>query len=71
MWALLSRRAWVWLFFVVGAPVIGWLLGKVGDVVEARGGSTRLSRGLHSGRNGAHRLARGPIARRTRSDHRS
>ena len=36
MWALLSRHLRVWLLLAVGAPLLAWLLGKIGDAVERR-----------------------------------
>lgn len=46
MWAFLSRRLATWLIIAVGAPLLGWLLGRIGDAVEARRGPNALSRGL-------------------------
>ena len=49
MWALFSRRIRRWLFFVVGLPVIGWLLRSVADAVESRRGTeSRLASGIRS-----------------------
>ncbi|MDP8958985.1 MAG: hypothetical protein M3N51_07260 [Actinomycetota bacterium] len=63
MWALVSRRLRLWLLLALGAPLVGWLLGKAGDAVEARSGATKLSRSLHRGRDWVRRRARGPLAR--------
>jgi hypothetical protein len=30
MWAFFSRRLRMWLILAVGAPVVGFVLGKVG-----------------------------------------
>lgn len=49
MWALFSRRIRRWLFFVVGLPIIGWLLRSVADAVETRqGADSRLAGGIRS-----------------------
>lgn len=66
MWAFFSRRFRTWLFLALGAPIAGWLLGKAGDTLEARGGETSLTRGLRGGRDFLRRHERGPIARRRR-----
>jgi len=67
MWAFFSRRLRLWLFFTVGAPALSWLLGQVGDRLEARTGPTSTSRALKKGRDWLRRRTRGPLARR---DHR-
>lgn len=58
MWALLSRRMRLWLLLAVGAPVLGWLLGAIGDRLEARNGPTRTSRTLKKGRDWLRRRTR-------------
>lgn len=50
MWAFLSARLRAWLLVAVIAPVLGWLLGKLGDLLEARRGPSALTRTLHAGR---------------------
>jgi len=42
MWVFLTRRLRRWLFFALGAPVLSWVLGKVGDQLEARNGPKRV-----------------------------
>ncbi|HVL84126.1 MAG TPA: hypothetical protein VM367_07570 [Pseudonocardia sp.] len=64
MWAFFSARLRTWLLLAVGVPVLGWLLGRVGDAVEARRGPNGLSRGLQTVRGWLRRRARGPLARR-------
>ena len=64
MWALLSRRLRIWVFFALATPAAAWLLGKVGDSLEARNGPTSASRRLKKGRNWLQRHSRGPLARR-------
>lgn len=68
MWAFLSRRFRMWLFFAVGAPVFGWLLRKVSETLEARGGETSLSRGMRGAGDWLRRRERGPVARRRRAE---
>lgn len=68
MWAFFSARLRMWLILAVGAPVLGWLLGKIGDLIEARHGSTALSRALQTGRAWLHRRSRGPLATRATAD---
>lgn len=62
MWALFSRRIRLWLLLAVGAPVLSWLLGTIGDRIEARNGPTGSSRALKTGRDWLHRRTRGPLA---------
>lgn len=64
MWAFFSRRLRMWLFFALGAPVLSWLLGQVGDRLEARNGVTTSSRALQKGRDWLRRRSRGPLAHR-------
>lgn len=64
MWAFLSARLRMWLFLAVVAPLVGWLLGKVGDAIEARRGPTTLTRALQKGRAWLGRRTRGPLAPR-------
>jgi hypothetical protein len=64
MWAFLSARLRMWLILVVGAPLLGWLLGKVGDAIEKRRGPTALTKVLQKGRDWLARRARGPLSAR-------
>jgi hypothetical protein len=63
MWVFFSRRLRMWLILAVGVPVAAWLLGRIGDVIEARQGPTRLSRGLQTVRRWLQSRATGPLAR--------
>ncbi|NMH98588.1 hypothetical protein [Pseudonocardia acidicola] len=62
MWAFFSARLRMWLLLAIGAPLLGWLLGRIGDAIEARRGPTAVSRGLQTGRRWLRRRARGPLA---------
>jgi hypothetical protein len=64
MWAFLSARLRLWLVLAVGAPLLGWLLGRVGDAIEQRRGPTGLSRVLQTGRDWLARRSRGPLGGR-------
>jgi hypothetical protein len=64
MWALLSRRLRMWVFFALATPALAWLLGKVGDSLEARNGPSSASRTLKQSRNWLRRHSRGPLTRR-------
>lgn len=64
LWAFFLRRLRIWLFFALAAPVLSWLLGQLGDRLEARNGPTRTSRALQKGRDWLRRRSRGPLARR-------
>lgn len=64
MWAFFSARLRMWLILAIGAPVLGWLLGKVGDVVEARRGPNKVSTVLKKGRGWLRKRSRGPLAPR-------
>ncbi|MDQ3151703.1 MAG: hypothetical protein M3R63_08295 [Actinomycetota bacterium] len=66
MWVFLTRRLRRWLFFALGAPLLSWMLGKLGDQLEARNGPTSASRTLQQGRHWLQRSSRGPLARRGR-----
>jgi hypothetical protein len=68
MWAFFSARLRLWLILAIGAPVVGWLLGKIGDVVERRRGPNTLSRVLQRGRGWLRRRSRGPLAPRQEAD---
>lgn len=63
MWAFLSARLRMWLILAVVAPLLAWLLGKLGDVLEARRGPNRVSGVLQWLRGWLGRRARGPLAR--------
>ena len=56
--AFLSKRLRLWLFLALGAPVLAWVLGFVGDRLESRNGPTRVTRALGK--------ARGWLTRRTK-----
>lgn len=62
MWAFFSARLRMWLILAVGAPVLAWVLGKVGDLVEARSGPNAVSRALQKGRGWLQRRTKGPLA---------
>jgi len=60
MWAFVSERLRRWLVLAVGAPVLAWLLGKVGDAGESRRGPDRVNGALQRLRAWLRRRARGP-----------
>lgn len=64
MWAFFSRRLRMWLLLAVGAPLLAWLLGRLGDVVERRRGPNGFSRAMHTARGWLRRRARGPLSHR-------
>ena len=64
MWAFFSARLRMWLILAVGAPLVGWMLGKVGDAIEKRRGRTALAKVLQKGRDWLARRSRGPLGRR-------
>ncbi|HLU58315.1 MAG TPA: hypothetical protein VKZ81_22880 [Pseudonocardia sp.] len=64
MWAFLSARLRWWLILAIGAPLLGWVLGRIGDVIESRRGPNALSRVLQTARGWLRRRSRGPLARR-------
>ncbi len=68
MWAFFSRRLRMWLILAVGAPILAWLLGKVGDVVESRRGPNTVSKVLKKGSGYLQRRAKGPLGGRTSAD---
>jgi hypothetical protein len=68
VWAFFSARLRMWVVLAVGAPLLGWLLGRVGDVIEKRRGPTGLTRVLQTGRDWLARRSRGPLAARRRAD---
>ena len=65
MWAFFSARLRMWLILAVAAPLLGWLLGKVGDVIESRRGPNTVSTVLQTGRRWLQRRTTGPLAART------
>jgi len=65
MWAFLFARLRMWLILAVAAPALAWLLGKLGDAVEASRGPNRLSRTLQRLRGWLWRSSRGPLAARS------
>ncbi len=48
MWVLFTRRLRMWLLASIALPVAGWLLGKAGETLERRRGSSGVSRALTS-----------------------
>lgn len=68
MWVLLSRHLRVWLLLAVGAPLLAWLLGKIGDAVERRRGPNTLTKLIRSGRRYLERRSRGPLRRHEQTD---
>ncbi len=68
MWAFFSRRLRMWLILAVGAPIVAWLLGKVGDVVESRNGPSTVSRNLKKGSSYLQRRTKGPLRGRQKAD---
>ena len=49
MWAFFSRRFRLWVMFALGVPILRALLGRAGTTLEARTGSTVVTRGLETG----------------------
>lgn len=68
MWAFFSRRLRMWAILAIGAPLLGLLFGKLGDLVESRRGPNALSRVLHTGRRFLQKRSTGPLAARTAAD---
>jgi hypothetical protein len=64
VWAFFSARLRMWLILAVGAPLLGWVLGKVGDAIEKRRGPTGLTKVLQKGRDWLASRSRGPLGRR-------
>ncbi len=62
MWAFLSARLRMWLIVAVVAPLVGWLLGRVGDLIESRRGPNGLSKVLKMGRDWLRGRSKGPLA---------
>ena len=68
MWAFFSARLRLWLVLAVGVPLLAWLLGRIGDLIEARRGPNTASRLLQKSRGWLGSYARGPLAARTAAD---
>lgn len=68
MWAFFSRRLRAWLVLAIGAPLVAWLLGRIGDLIESRRGPNAASRLLQKGRGWVYGRATGPFARRGAAD---
>jgi hypothetical protein len=68
MWAFLSARLRMWLIVAVVAPLVGWLLGRVGDLIETRRGPNSVSKVLKMGREWLRGRTRGPLAARRAAD---
>jgi hypothetical protein len=68
MWAFLSARLRWWLILAIAAPLLGWLLGRIGDVIESRRGPNSISKVLHQGRSWLRGRSRGPLAPRRAGD---
>ena len=68
MWAFFSRRLRMWLILAIGAPIVAWLLGKIGDVIESRRGPNTFSSVLKKGSGYLRNRTKGPLARRTAAD---
>jgi hypothetical protein len=68
MWAFLSARLRMWLILAIVAPLLGWLLGRIGDLIEARRGPNAVSATLQKGRGWLRRRTRGPLAQRRPGD---
>jgi hypothetical protein len=63
MWAFFSRRLRMWLILAVGAPIVAWLLGMVGDAIESRRGPNSVSKVLKKGSGYLRNRTRGPLSR--------
>jgi hypothetical protein len=68
MWAFLSARLRMWLILAFVAPLLGWLLGRLGDLIEARRGPNTVSTVLQKGRGWLRGRSRGPLAPRRPGD---
>lgn len=68
MWAFFSARLRMWLILAVGAPLLGWVLGKMGEAIEKRRGPSGLTKVLRTGRAWLARRSRGPLAARRSAD---
>ncbi len=61
MWVLLSSRLRMWLIFTIVVPLVAAVSRRLARRIEAKHGSTRLSRGLRTA---------GEIGRRNRGKER-
>jgi hypothetical protein len=68
MWAFLSARLRRWVVLAVVVPLLGWVLGRIGDLIEARRGPNGVSRGLQKGRALLRGRSRGPLSARRPAD---
>ncbi len=68
MWAFFSRRLRMWLVLAIGAPIVAWLLGKVGDVIESRRGPNTVSSVLKKGSGYLRNRTKGPLAAKSTAD---
>lgn len=68
MWAFLSARLRWWLILAIAAPLVGWVLGRIGDLIESRRGPNTLSKVLQKCRGWLQRRSRGPLAPRRAGD---
>lgn len=64
MWAFFSRRFRRYLIFALGAPIVSWLLERLGQGIETRRGESGVTRGLRSAGGWLHGQGRGPLAKR-------
>lgn len=68
MWAFVSARLRMWLLLAIGAPILAWVLGRLGDLLETRRGPNGLSKVLQKSRGWLRRRSRGPFAQRLSAD---
>lgn len=68
MWVFFSRRLRLWMILAIGAPIVAWLLGKIGDVIESRRGPNTVSSVLKKGSGYLRNRTTGPLAGRTAAD---
>lgn len=59
MLAFFTARFRTWLLFAVAAPILSWLLGTIGDRLEARHGRTPVVRALQTSREWLRRRTTG------------
>lgn len=62
MLVFLSSRLRLWLLLAVGAPLIAWVLGFIGDRIEKRTGPNTLTRTFGKARRWLNRRSKGPLA---------
>jgi hypothetical protein len=58
----------MWLILAVVAPLLGWLLGRIGDLIESRRGPNGVSKVLKTGRTWLRGRSTGPLAKRAAAD---